>query len=112
MQEKYPTCKEKFEERKWKERVVKPLKNLCDSGFFQMLNADYNNDDNNDKKTGSPWLASTYQPLLSKKKLPKPSRMTVTNILSKRGNTKQSWLLLINTSSCTLMVTEMAKCTV
>ena len=102
MQEKYPTCKEKFEERKWKERVVKPLKNLCDSGFFQMLNVDYNNDDNNDNKTGSPWLASTYQPLLSKKKLPKPSRMTVTNILSKRGNTKQSWLLLINTSSCTL----------
>ena len=64
--------------------------------LLPMENDGENHDD------ASPWLMPGFQASLRGKKIPKPSRMTVTNILSKFGNTQRSWDMLFDSGSCTM----------
>ena len=82
MEEKYPKNEEEFETSLWRERVVAPLKALCDAAGSIF------------KAKDPAWLQPTFQSSLSRKRLPKPDRVTVTNLLSMRGNTKETWTMM------------------
>eukprot|EP00943_MAST-04B_sp_MAST-4B-sp1_P005078 g5078.t1 len=101
VQEKYPTSSDDFKKGNWKKLVVDPLRKLCNNNsMFQMFENQKDSDGVSENK--SPWLEPEYVPSLKGKKIIKPIRMTVTNILSKMGNTKAAWTLLIKSSSCTI----------
>ena len=96
-------CQEKYHSQRKTSRNVngncrcEAVERFMRRSMFTLLVME--NDENHGNVT---WLMPEFQASLSGKKIPKPSRLTVTNILSKFGNTQRSWDLLFNSGACTM----------
>ncbi|KNC54930.1 uncharacterized protein AMSG_10594 [Thecamonas trahens ATCC 50062] len=75
---KYPASAAEFAETAWAERVAAPLGKLASARMFEVADAEL-------------WSSPTWVEALAGRKLHKPLKNTVDNVLAREGNTHHAW---------------------
>lgn len=86
--ERYPDSAAMFAESKWACRIVEPMRAMCDHPLFSARDA--------------AWLQLEFQQQLAGKKVQLPLRDSVSAVLSREGNTEETWLKLFEADAVSL----------